>query len=83
MLLCMKAKSNDITSFCTNEVDLVISRADIKIGGSLMIPTHKKTKALVIMSSGSGPQDRDETLDGFKVFKELAQDLASRGISFV
>ncbi len=87
MLLCMKAKSNDITGFCTNEivdikeVDLVISRANIKIGGSLMIPTHKKTKALVIMSSGSGPQDRDETLDGFKVFKELVQELASQGIA--
>jgi pimeloyl-ACP methyl ester carboxylesterase len=33
------------------------------------------------LSSGSGPQDRDETLEGFKIFKVIAHHLASKGIA--
>jgi len=63
------------------KADLIISAADVKIGGTLSIPTNLKTSSLVIMSSGSGPQDRDETLEGFKIFKVIANHLASKGIA--
>jgi dienelactone hydrolase len=34
----------------------------------------------VALVHGSGPNDRDETVGGTKVFKDLAEGLASRGI---
>ena len=65
----------------STDVDLIIQANDIKIGGTLSIPTNFKTSPLVIMSSGSGDQDRDETLEGFKIFKVIADHLASKGIA--
>lgn len=35
----------------------------------------------VVLVHGSGPSDRDESVGGVKVFKDLAQGLASRGIA--
>jgi dienelactone hydrolase len=35
----------------------------------------------VLLVHGSGPQDRDETVGGTRVFQDLAQGLASRGIA--
>lgn len=63
------------------EVDLIIQADKIKIGGTLTLPATFNTSSLVIMSSGSGPQDRDETLDGFKIFKVIADHLATKGIA--
>ena len=65
----------------SHEVDLIIQANDVQIGGTLTLPAQQKSSSLVIMSSGSGPQDRDETLDGFKIFKVLAEHLASQGIA--
>ena len=45
------------------------------------MPDDPKSPYLVIMSSGSGSQDRDETLFDFKVFEVIAQHLASQGIA--
>jgi len=64
-----------------NEIDLIIQANGVQIGGTLTIPTHQKLGSLVIMNTGSGPQDRDETLDGFKVFKAIAKHLGSQGIA--
>lgn len=65
----------------SNTVDLLITTKDVNIGGTLILPSDQRTKSLVIMSSGSGPQDRDETLFGFKIFKVLAEYLAEQGIA--
>ncbi|MCB2209240.1 MAG: alpha/beta hydrolase [Bacteroidetes bacterium] len=62
-------------------VDLIIKTNDIQIGGTLTLPSNFETSSLVIMSSGSGNQDRDETLEGFKIFKLIAEHLASKGIA--
>lgn len=63
------------------EADLIIVADDIKIGGTLTIPADLKTPSLVIMLSGSGDQDRDETIEGFKIIKVIAEHLASQGIA--
>lgn len=65
----------------SNSIDLIIKIEDVSIGGTLVIPTNLSTRSLVIMSSGSGPQDRDETLEGFKIFKVIAEHMASKGIA--
>jgi hypothetical protein len=64
-----------------NESNIVIELEDVQVGGTLTMPDELKSPYLVIMSSGSGPQDRDETLFGFKVFDVIAQHLASQGIA--
>ncbi|XCF07280.1 alpha/beta hydrolase [Tamlana crocina] len=65
----------------SESIDLVIQTDNVSIGGTLVIPSNRKVKSLVVMSSGSGPQDRDETLEGFKIFKVIAEHLASKGIA--
>ncbi|WP_286232814.1 alpha/beta hydrolase family protein [Thalassotalea sediminis] len=63
------------------ELTHVIAAQDVQLAGTLTLPSESKENALVIMLSGSGPQDRDETLDGFKVFKTLSDQLSERGIT--
>tara|TARA_R110000765_G_scaffold222003_1_gene326087 strand:+ start:13920 stop:15005 length:1086 start_codon:yes stop_codon:yes gene_type:complete len=77
-IVAQKIDSNDQNS---REIDLIIQADDVKIGGTLSIPTKLNASSLVIMSSGSGDQDRDETLEGFKIFKVIAFHLASKGIA--
>ena len=63
------------------EHELIIQQNDLVIAGTLALPESESTDALVILLSGSGPQDRDETLEGFKVFKALSTQLQAAGIS--
>jgi hypothetical protein len=65
----------------SREYDLLIKADDVNIGGTLIVPQDLATPFLVIMSSGSGPQDRDETLFNFRIFKVIAEHLASQGIA--
>ena len=64
-----------------DETKHLIASQEVHIGGSLVLPENRNLSSLVIMISGSGPQDRDETLDGFKVFRTLAEHLAQQGIA--
>lgn len=77
----MVAQQNVNINNNSRELDLIIRTDNVNIGGTLTIPANRETSSLVIMSSGSGPQDRDETLEGFKIFKVLAKHLASKGIA--
>ncbi len=63
------------------EFDLLIKQGKEQISGTLSIPNQKRTTSLVIMISGSGPQDRNETLDGFKIFKTISDYLSVDGIA--
>lgn len=76
----MVVNSDSLTSEW-QDIDIIIPLNGEKIGGTLLIPNNLKTKSLVVLSSGSGPQDRDETLFGFKIFKIIAEHLASKGIA--
>jgi dienelactone hydrolase len=62
--------------------------SDVKFGtepwvlpGTLSMPVGKGPFPAVVLVHGSGPQDRDETVGGTKVFRDLAWGLASRGIA--
>lgn len=63
-----------------NERDYVIDNDGIKIGGTLAIPKGEIKGPLLIMSSGSGAQDRDSNVFDFKIFAVIAQHLAEQGI---
>jgi len=49
--------------------------------GTLSLPNGTGPHAAVVLVSGSGPNDADETVGTTKVFKDLAWGLASRGIA--
>jgi hypothetical protein len=52
-----------------------------KLGGTLLVPTGKPPFPAVVLVHGPGPSDRDEAIYGNKIFADLAEGLASRGIA--
>jgi hypothetical protein len=55
--------------------------AGIKLAATLTIPTGRGPFATVVLITGSGPQDRDESLMGHKPFLVLADYLTRKGIA--
>ena len=53
----------------------------VVLAGTLLIPEGAGPFPVAILVSGSGPQDRDESLLGHKPFLVLADSLARRGIA--
>jgi hypothetical protein len=52
-----------------------------RLPGTLATPEGDGPFPAVVLVHGSGPQDRDETVGGVKVFRDLAAGLASRGVA--
>jgi len=62
-------------------IEIEIPNGELVIGGALESSQEIREEApLVILISGSGAQDRDETVFGFKPFKLIAESLLSKGI---
>ncbi len=61
-------------------VEISIGTAPFVLGGTLTVPVALGQVPGVVLVHGSGPQDRDETIGASKVFKDLAEGLASKGI---
>ncbi len=61
------------------ETELTIPATSGMIRGSLMIADEQAP--LIILLSGSGSQDRNETIAGFGVFRELSRKLFENGYS--
>ena len=49
--------------------------------GTLTVPTGIVNPPVVVLVHGSGPNDRDESMEGNKVFRDIAWGLASMGIA--
>lgn len=56
------------------------SKANILLSGTLTLPKKEGVYPVVILISGSGPQNRDEELLGHKPFLVLADHLTKNGI---
>ncbi|HEX7707417.1 MAG TPA: alpha/beta hydrolase [Thermoanaerobaculia bacterium] len=65
----------------SQEVTFRSKAGDIQLAGTLLLPEGKGPFPAVAMATGSGPQDRDETLMGHKPFLVIADFLARRGIA--
>jgi pimeloyl-ACP methyl ester carboxylesterase len=63
--------------------DVVIENRSgaVKLAGTLTLPPVRGPVPAVILITGSGAQDRDETILGHKPFLVLADDLTRRGIA--
>lgn len=63
------------------EVAFTNQSAGIKLAGTLTTPAGKGPFPAVVLLTGSGPEDRDETLFGHKPFAVLADYLTRRGVA--
>jgi uncharacterized protein len=54
---------------------------EVRLAGTLTIPVSNSPLPAVILCLGSGPVDRDETMDGHKPFAVIADYLTKRGIA--
>ena len=57
------------------------SDSKVTLAGTLVLPKSEKKLAAVVLITGSGPQDRDETILEHKPFLVIADHLARQGIA--
>ncbi len=67
--------------YIEEEVTIQNLKAKVKLMGTLTIPRSDKPCPAVILISGSGAEDRDETIFGHKPFLVLADYLTRKGIA--
>jgi dienelactone hydrolase len=64
------------------EKDVTIGSGTWALPGTVTLPNDGTKKAPgVVLVHGSGPNDRDETIGGTKVFRDLAWGLAAKGVA--
>jgi pimeloyl-ACP methyl ester carboxylesterase len=63
------------------EVEYENKSGGVKLGGTLTLPRDRRPAPAVILITGSGPQDRDESLMGHKPFLVLADHFTRNGIA--
>jgi fermentation-respiration switch protein FrsA (DUF1100 family) len=61
--------------------DVTFRNGSISIAGTLSLPQGPGPFPAVVLLSGSGPQDRDSELGGFRPFKLMADAFVDRGIA--
>lgn len=63
------------------EVSFENAKADIRLAGTLTLPSKEGNFPAVVLITGSGPQNRDEELLGHKPFLVIADFLTRNGIA--
>jgi len=66
--------------YIEENVEFISSITDMKLAGTLTYPKRGKNLPAVLLIPGSGPNDRDETIWGHKVFLVLADYLTRNGM---
>src|SRR6185312_15185954 len=61
------------------ESEVTVGSGEWALPGTLTLPVGSGPFPAVVLVHGSGPNDRDETVDSNKPFRDLALGLASRG----
>jgi dienelactone hydrolase len=61
--------------------NVAVGDDDWKLPGTLTVPNGKGPFAAVVLVHGSGPHDRDETIGNIRVFRDIAEGLATRGVA--
>lgn len=63
------------------EISFYNADRSIRFSGTFEKPTDKKTFPILVLVSGTGPQDRNGTMAGQPIFKLIAQHLVANGIA--
>ncbi|KAJ5982659.1 hypothetical protein N7451_012759 [Penicillium sp. IBT 35674x] len=72
-----------------HEFEITLGKRDFKVGGTFCLPYAMEVQAeiprfpCVVFLAGSGPCDRDSTVEENRPFKDLAWGLARRGIASI
>lgn len=61
--------------------ELMIANEDVEIAGTLVLPDGVDQPQLVILISGSGAQNRDSEIVGFRPFADIAEHFKSQDIA--
>ena len=61
--------------------DISVGADEWKLPGTLTVPHGKGPWPAVVLVHGSGANDRDESVGGVRVFRDLAEGLTTRGIA--
>ncbi len=67
--------------YAVRELKVPNTEAGIVLAGTLTVPAGEGPHPALVLMTGSGPQDRDETLFAHKPFHVLADHLARAGIA--
>ncbi len=60
---------------------VTVGAGALALPGTLTLPNGAGPFPALVLVHGSGPNDRDESVGGVKVFRDLAEGLSSRGIA--
>ena len=63
------------------EEEVSFASGDARLAGTLTLPPGEGPFPAVVLVSGSGPQDRDETIAGHRPFRVLADHLTRQGLA--
>lgn len=66
--------------YYTEEISFANEKAGITLAGTLSLPSQEGQFPIVILISGSGPQDRNSNIMDHKIFLVLADHLTRQGI---
>lgn len=77
----MKSQNNQPEDVPYNQEEVTFTNGENKFAGTLTTPSAKGRHPAVVMITGSGPQNRDEEILGFKLFKVIADNLTRNGIA--
>jgi pimeloyl-ACP methyl ester carboxylesterase len=69
------------TPYSEREVRVANGAASVELAGTLTLPAGPGPFPGVVLITGAGPQDRDETVAGHKPFAVLADHLARQGVA--
>ncbi|WP_167612910.1 alpha/beta hydrolase family protein [Maribellus sediminis] len=67
--------------YLSEEVEFTNPHSGLKLAGTLTLPKNAKGCPAVVMITGSGAEDRDETVFGHKPFAVIADYLTRNGIA--
>ncbi len=63
------------------EEEVVFHNGDVSLAGTLTLPAGRGPHPAVVLITGSGAQNRDENIFGFKIFRIIADSLTRRGVA--
>ncbi len=63
------------------EEEVTFENGEITLAGTLTLPLASGPHPAAVMITGSGPQNRDEEIFGFRPFRHIAEHLSAQGVA--